>query len=212
MKIKNILSIGSGCDSMFLLNILNLRYKGPVDNIGSLIGFPAIKELFDKTFYNNVLNKNYIFNDYNNINQNPFGFKFGNWHCIHNDLHQQKYYDILVNRLNNFYEYLDEAKNNKQLFFMYCVFWNDVCYYDEKTYNECLNYLPKFVKDRLLILDAGHLPEFKLGNYPIYRGTTNKELSDPYSDKIKIINDFNNWWSKNKQFYEELNNCKYDLI
>ena len=63
-KIEKMMSIGACCDSMFLSDHLNLREKGPVDN---MIGaFRHLNKLFNNDFSKSIINDNYSFSD------NPF--------------------------------------------------------------------------------------------------------------------------------------------
>ena len=49
ININSIISLGGGCDAMFVESLLGLRVKGPVDNCGSLTGFNGVIEVLDKT-------------------------------------------------------------------------------------------------------------------------------------------------------------------
>ena len=43
-KLEKVISIGSCCDSLFLSKILNIRERGPVDNMGA----HNFKDIFNK--------------------------------------------------------------------------------------------------------------------------------------------------------------------
>lgn len=213
MKISNILSIGGGCDSFFLSELLGLRFKGPVDNIGSLKGINGILDLFNNKLYNAVIN-----NDYKESLPNIFGhewprFIFNDTHdMVHNDFRLEKTKNELLRRFDNFYNYIERAKNDKSLFFIYSTIYND-CINNKEHTNNVINNLPDHIKKRLIIINC-YTFNFDI-NYPIYLSNHNVLHKIWKLNKCKhdnTIKQFNNWWKDNKYFYEELNNCKYDLI
>ena len=213
MKITNILSIGGCCDSLFLEKHLHLRYPGPVDNMGPISdSFLDTYKLFNKDFYNSVINDNYKFKLENAYEDFP-QCHFDGFFMMHNDYRLSKTKTELINRLNNFNEYLNKAKNDKSLFFMYSAIFNDG-YLNEDDVNLTLNKIPEYVKNRLIFINCRknkvkNLDKFKIKNYPIFYCDDSLFGNKPDNYIIKL---FNKWWKNNKKFYEIINNEKYELI
>lgn len=213
--------IGSGCHAMFLSSLLGLRNKGPIDNVSLINGIIDIKYLFDNSLLDEIKN-----NEYENINEcnppedNRFPqYTFKHYLFVHNDINLEKTKVEFFYRYNKFLIYLNEAKNNPELFFVYSINENDLLLSEEEKLIG-LNYIPQFVKNRLIFVNPIYWLEktYKISNYPVYESSTRLrnhfiDLRVNQLDKDQlIINEFNNWWKTNKCFYEDLNNCKYDLL
>lgn len=221
MKINKIMSIGSCCDSMFLCDHLGLREKGPVDNMGTCSNsITDVIKLFNGDFLKSIITNNFYYKNENPFAENiPMCF-FDGYFMMHNDYRLKKTKITLLERLQKFYNYCKLAEHNKNYFFIYSIIWND-----ERISNiqhqKILNYLPKYVKNRLIIIN-GRLKRWNfetesfyneyinISNYPIFYYDTD-ELKIK-TNKEDIINKFNLFWKENKWFYENLNNCKYDNI
>lgn len=221
MTINKILSIGSCCEGLFMTKKLGLRYPGPVDNLG-LKGFKYTYKLFNNEFYKSVILNEYSFWKRDNIYYNPweennhpvtfFGINKNfdntdNYFMMHNDYRQDKVKKELIKRIKSFYKYIDHARYDKSLFFIYSIIYEDENITDNEI-QQTLEILPDYVKNRLIILECGRLhSKCAIENYfPVFH------------DKIRETNDialklkFYKWWLKNKYFYENQNNTKYDEL
>lgn len=215
MTINKFLCIGSACEGLFMTKKLGLRYTGPVDNLG-LRGFKYTYKLFNNEFYNQVISNEYTL-DSNNVWDSNYpvtyfginkNFKTADtYFMMHNDYRLQKTRNELIKRLKLLNKYIDNAKNDKSLFFIYSIIYEDE-YISDKDIIETLNKLPEFVKNRLLVLDSGRFKnKCILENYfPIFKDSI-RNTDESYL-KVK----FNNWWLENKYFYESKNNQEYTQI
>jgi len=209
-KIEKIISIGASCDSMFFCNQLNLRTKGPVDN---MIGyFKYVYKLFNDDFLKSIINNNYSFSN-TNIWDDYELCQFDGYQMIHNDFKLKKTKIELLNRIQVFNEYCKEASKNNNYFFVYSTIHTDHYLIKSDIINTFIM-LPDYVKKRLLFVN-GRMTEKNFSeifniNYPVF--TYDTELLRKSENKQIVITMFSEFWKENKHFYEELNSCKYEDI
>lgn len=207
-KIEKIISIGASCDSMFFCNQLNLRTKGPVDN---MIGhFKYVYKLFNNDFLKSIINNNYSFSN-TNIYDDYKLCQFDGYQMVHNNFRLKKTKNELLNRIQVFNEYCKEASKNNNYFFVYSTIYNDRYLIKSDIINTFIM-LPDYVKKRLLFVN-GRMSEKNFNeifniNYPVF--TYNTELLRNPENKQIVITMFFEFWKENKHIYENLNNCKYD--
>lgn len=213
ININSIISLGGGCDAMFVESLLGLRVKGPVDNCGSLTGFNGVIEVLDKTLYDSVINNNYYQEDFNYVGLDFNNYIINNHRMVHNDLQLEKTKIELLNRFNTLYNYIEKSKNDNTAFFIYSFIDNDYYCNRDYNYNIILDKIPNYIKNKLLFIDVYNhsfnisYPTLTLNHdelYNAFQKTKNKDLN--------FVKKFNEWWKDNKYFYENLNNCKYNII
>lgn len=206
------MSIGASCGSLFFMKGLGLRIPGPVDNLDAYDITQCIK-LLNGDFYNSIINKTYHFADKNIDNEDyPYCF-FDGFGMIHNDFRQEKTQKELLKRYNRFLQYLEEAKSDKEMFFVLSHNCQDINLNDNNI-SYMLNNIPQYIKDRLIIigeiwLDCGVDP-YKFPNIPNYpQYFVDISILRNYNTDL-LKEDFKKWWIENKSFYEEKNNCTYE--
>jgi len=211
MKIKNLMSIGACCTSLFFMKNLNLRIPGPVDNLRGDNLSSCIK-LLNGDFYNSIINNTYYFLDekWEDIDI----CQFSGFQMIHNNFHLDKTKIEIIKRYNNLLKYLEEAKNNKEMFFVISYRDIDRDYLNNETISYILNNLPEYIKCRLIVIleteIGGQYPEDfpDVGYYTKFYTTCDIMRGDT----VILKEQFNNWWKLNKINYEIQNKCKYDLL
>ena len=207
-KLEKVISIGSCCDSLFLSKILNIRERGPVDNMGAH-NFKDIFKLFNGEFLKSILQHTYCYSDYNPFGDAPM-CHFDGFFMMHNDYRLKKTKVHLLERCHNFELYCNNAKQNKNLFFLYSIIWTD----EKLSFKEQINTfnkLPNYVKNKMIIINGRYKDTkkiFNFLNYPIFYYDTNKLKSNNFNDDVN--KKFKIFWDANKTFYEKRNNCKYD--
>ena len=214
MKIKSILSIGGNCAALYFTKLFNLRYQGPVDNLGGNICIT--NKLFNGEFQKTIENNTYKIDDHNFSGKFPYSFYISDWHMVHNDLKLQKVKNELLKRIDNFNKYIELAKTDKSLFFIYATNWGKDCEYSKNEIDNAIQNLPKYIVNKLLIIDGCTFGKFELDTIPIYH--INHELItklyyDNNENEIQLFkNEYNNWWQNNKKYYEDINQVTYDLL
>ena len=91
MKIEKIMCIGATCDGLFISRYLNLRERGPVDNLGTTsYSMKGIDKLFNGDLYKSVINDNYYFseNQYDKYPLCNFDGYFKYYICFFNSLNK----------------------------------------------------------------------------------------------------------------------------
>ena len=213
MKIKNLISLGVSCGSLFFMNGLQLRTPGPVDNLGGDNLCSCIK-LLNGSFYKSIIDNTYYFTN-DNIHDVYEVCHFDGFYMIHNDFHLSKTKNELIKRYNNLLKYLEEAKTDKEMFFILSHISDDQ-FLSKDDMNYLINNIPLYIKNRLIIIGENwdecgiNTNKYPLiDNYPLY----SVDISILRNINTNILkNDFNNWWNINKHFYEERNKCNYDLL
>ena len=90
------------------------------------------------------------------------------------------------------------------------------CEYSKNEIDNAIQNLPKYIVNKLLIIDGCTFGKFELDTIPIYH--INHELItklyyDNNENEIQLFkNEYNNWWQNNKKYYEDINQVTYDLL
>lgn len=207
------MSIGVSCGALFFMKGLDLRIPGPVDNLdgGNLL---STVKLLNGEFYNSIINKTYTFdNEKPDWGEYPT-CRFTGFNMFHNDFHLEKTQNELMKRYNNLLEYLEKAKEDKEMFFVLAHNCADV-YLTNDDITNIFNSIPEYIQDRLIIvgeqwLESGVDPK----NYPDIPTHPQYIVDISILRRFDITSllkeDFKKWWIKNKKFYEERNNCQYE--
>lgn len=149
--IKSLMSIGSCCDGAIFAKNLGIRVKGPVDNLYAGEIDTTLK-LFDRTFEKAAKNRDLVDVGYTKYANFPAA-GIGGFNMVHNDIRDLSIYTELVKRIDTFNKYLEEAKTNKDLYFIYTTGELDT----KKTVVELSDIkraLPEQVQNRIIVLDT----------------------------------------------------------
>lgn len=151
--IESLMCIGSACEGHEFAKVLNLRSKGPVDNLHGE-GFHATVELFNGTFAKNINKMNFIPVELPNPEKYhtlKIGYKVGSFKIVHNDITQDKVYKEMLERIYLFNEYLIEAFENPNKYFLYTLNEKDR-YYGRQELERLIKLLPKKILPQIIIL------------------------------------------------------------
>ena len=151
--IESLMCIGSACEGHEFAKVLNLRSKGPVDNLHGE-GFHATVELFNGTFAKNINKMNFISVELPNPEKYhtlETGYKVGSFKIVHNDITQDKVYKEMLERIYLFNGYLIEAFENPNKYFLYTLNEKDR-YYGRQELERLIKLLPKKILPQIIIL------------------------------------------------------------
>lgn len=151
--IESLMCIGSCCEGHEFAKVLNLRSKGPVDNLYGE-GFHAAIELFNGTFARNIINMNFIPVELPNpekYHTPEIGYKVGSFKIVHNDISQDKVYKEMNERIHLFYGYLIDASENPNKYFLYTLNERDK-YYGRQELERLIKLLPKKILSQIIVL------------------------------------------------------------
>ena len=151
--IESLMCIGSACEGHEFAKVLNLRSKGPVDNLHGE-GFHATVELFNGTFAKNINKMNFIPVELPNPEKYhtlETGYKVGSFKIVHNDITQDKVYKEMLERIYLFNGYLIESFENPNKYFLYTLNEKDR-YYGRQELERLIKLLPKKILPQIIIL------------------------------------------------------------
>ena len=151
--IESLMCIGSACEGHEFAKVLNLRSKGPVDNLHGE-GFHVTVELFNGTFAKNINKMNFIPVELPNPEKYhtlETGYKVGSFKIVHSDITQDKVYKEMLERIYLFNGYLIEAFENPNKYFLYTLNEKDR-YYGRQELERLIKLLPKKILPQIIIL------------------------------------------------------------
>lgn len=154
--IDSLMCIGSACEGHELAKKIDLRVKGPVDNLSGK-GFYVVESLFNGTLEKEVLNKSYKVSKIDHpelyhTRDTAYDFDCG-YSMVHNDITQEETYEEMITRLNIFNKYVEKAKDNPNMYYLYTLNFTDKDLTKEDL-KVMISKLPQEIVSKIIVLQT----------------------------------------------------------
>ena len=177
--IDSLMCIGSACEGHEFAKKINLRIKGPVDNLDGKSFFSVIK-LFDGTFEKEIQNKSYrkfkiAHPELWRTLEYGYSLDESGYTIVHNDITQDSVYTEMLERINIFKNYVKLAEKNPNMYFLYTVSGDDIKL-KEGDIQDVLSQLPKEVVSKIIIIQDRFYNEVFTKFFPVIRYKNSDEF------------------------------------